>query len=195
MTDAPAAPGTAADPTRIPAGSPYDRLPPVPTFTIASDDVVDGVMMNLPQVSAWGGGPGQDVSPQLSWADAPEATLSYAVTMYDPDAPTAAGFWHWAVANIPASVTSLPSGAGAPDGSLLPAGARQLVNDGGYAGYAGAAPPPGHGLHRYYVVVHAVDVETLDLGEVASPSMLGFQLFFHTLARAMIVPVWETPAS
>lgn len=194
MTDAPAAPGSPADPARIPAGNPYDRLPPAPTFTITSADVRDGVMMNLPQVSAWGGGPGEDVSPQLSWADAPEGTLSYAVTMFDPDAPTASGFWHWAVANIPASVTSLPAGAGAPGGSGLPDGARQLVNDGGFAGYVGAAPPPGHGLHRYYVVVHAVGVERLDLPEVASPAMLGFMLFQATLARAMIVPVWETPA-
>ncbi len=88
-------------------------------------------------------------------------------------------------------MTELPSGAGAQGGAELPAGAVQLRNDGGFAGYIGAAPPAGHGPHRYFTVVHALDVESLDVPADASPAFLGFNLFSHTLARATITPVFE----
>ena len=117
------------------------------------------------------------------------------VTIYDPDAPTASGFWHWAVLDIPASVTELPSDAGNPDAKKLPEKAITLKNDGGGARYIGAAPPAGHGPHRYFVVVHAVDVESLGVGPDASPAFLGFNLFSHTLARAVLVPTYEVPAT
>ena len=168
--------------------NPYDELPDVPSFEVRSDDVADGETMPRPQVSGVFGAGGEDVSPQLSWSGAPDGTQSYAVTVYDPDAPTASGFWHWAVFNIPADVTSLPSGA---SGSNLPDGAVELKNDGGTVGYIGAAPPPGHGPHHYHVVVHAVDVPKLDVPADATPALLGFNLFGHTLGRAMIVPVYE----
>jgi Raf kinase inhibitor-like YbhB/YbcL family protein len=171
---------------------PYTFLPEVPSFTLTSSDVEDGGTIPEAHRSAAFGVPGgEDRSPQLSWSGFPEGTKSFAVTVYDPDAPTASGFWHWAVANIPASVTELPAGAGAQGGAGLPAGAVQLRNDGGFAGYVGAAPPAGHGPHRYYVVVHAVDVERLEVPEDASPAFLGFTLFSHTLARATITPVFE----
>jgi Raf kinase inhibitor-like YbhB/YbcL family protein len=108
--------------------------------------------------------------------------------MYDPDAPTAAGFWHWAAFNIPADVTELPTDASAGG---LPEGVVQLRNDGGTVGYIGAAPPPGHGPHHYWVVVHAVDVPTLDIPAEASPAFLGFNLFSHAIARATLVPTYE----
>lgn len=177
--------------------SPYDRLPAVPSFQLTSTDIRDGEKLGNPQVSGIFGAGGQDVSPQLSWSGFPAETKSFVVTVYDPDAPTASGFWHWAVVDIPATVTELPSGAGDEAGSGLPAGAFQLRNDGGLARYVGAAPPAGHGRHRYFTVVHAVDVESLkSLGLDASstPAFLGFNLFFHTLARAMIVPWYEVPA-
>jgi Raf kinase inhibitor-like YbhB/YbcL family protein len=166
--------------------NPYDALPKVPDFTLTSTDVADGTPLPSAQMSgAMGVTGGEDVSPQLSWSGFPEDTKSFALTIYDPDAPTASGFWHWAVANIPVGVTSLASGA------ELPAGAVALKNDAGQPGFTGAAPPPGHGTHHYYVVVHAVDVEQLEVDGSASPAYLGFNLFSHTLARATIVPTAE----
>ncbi|HLU55756.1 MAG TPA: YbhB/YbcL family Raf kinase inhibitor-like protein [Pseudonocardia sp.] len=170
---------------------PYAELPEVPSFTVTSTDIADGETLPVPQRSGIFGAGGEDRSPQLSWSGFPAETRSFVVTCYDPDAPTASGFWHWAVVDIPASVTELPSGAGDESGSGLPEGAFQLTNDAGLARYLGAAPPPGHGPHRYFFVVHAVDVESLGIPRDARPAFLGFNLFSHTLARASIVPVYE----
>ncbi|ODR24902.1 YbhB/YbcL family Raf kinase inhibitor-like protein, partial [Mycolicibacterium porcinum] len=123
--------------------SPYDNLPKLPTFTLTSESVTDGQPLANDQVSGIMGAGGSDVSPQLSWSGFPAETKSFAVTVYDPDAPTASGFWHWAVADLPATVTELPAGAG--DGSDLPGGAVTLANDAGLKRYIGAAPPAGHG--------------------------------------------------
>ena len=168
---------------------PYAALPALPSFHLESASITDGQPLATPQVSGIMGAGGEDVSPQLSWSGFPDKTRSFAVTVYDPDAPTASGFWHWAVANLPASVTELAAGAG--EGSNLPGDALTLVNDAGARRYIGAAPPPGHGPHRYYVAVHAVDVDNLDLGEDASPAYLGFNLFQHAIARAVIHGVYE----
>ena len=171
---------------------PYSFLPQVASFEVTSSDVSDGETMPARNASAvFGVDGGEDVSPQLSWSGFPAETKSFAVTMYDPDAPTGSGFWHWAVFNIPATVTELAAGSGASDGSGLPRGAVQLRNDAGVAGYVGAGPPPGHGQHRYFVVVHAVDVEHLDVIADVSPAVLGFNLFSHTLARATVTPTFE----
>jgi Raf kinase inhibitor-like YbhB/YbcL family protein len=170
---------------------PHDFLPDVASFSLTSSDIEEGKPLSEPHRSGAFGVPGgEDLSPQLSWSGFPEGTRSFAVTCYDPDAPTGSGFWHWAVADIPASVTELPRGAGTPGSSDLPAGAVTLANDGGMKGFIGAAPPEGHGEHRYYFTVHAVDVESLGIPEDASPAFLGFNLFTHTLARATIVGVF-----
>ena len=178
-------------PDRPTPPNPYDFLPQVPSFTVTSSDVSDGAVLPMPQVSGVMGAGGEDRSPQLSWSGFPEGTKSFAVTVFDPDAPTTSGFWHWAVANIPASVTELPSGAGDKDDPNLPAGALQLRNDGGFAGYVGAAPPSGHGPHRYFIAVHAVDTDALDVTADTTPAVLGFNLFVHTLARATLVATYE----
>lgn len=174
--------------------NPYDALPKLPEFTLTSESISDGQPLGRKQVSGLMGAGGEDDSPQLSWSDFPAETKSFAVTVFDPDAPTASGFWHWAVADIPVSVTSLAEGAGDETGSGLPAGAVSLTNDASLRRFVGAAPPPGHGPHRYYVAVHAVDVESLELPENATPAYLGFNLFSHAIGRAVIVGTYEQAA-
>lgn len=172
---------------------PYKDLPQVPQFAVESEEFTSGCAFGPLQYSGKMGVPGgRDASPQLTWSGFPEGTRSFAVTMYDPDAPTASGFWHWAAFNIPAAVTGLAGGAA--NSGLMPEGTVQLANDAGFTGFVGAAPPAGHGRHHYYVVVHAVDTDTLDVAPGASPAALGFALFTHTLARAVMVATAEIPA-
>ncbi|GLZ41446.1 YbhB/YbcL family Raf kinase inhibitor-like protein [Actinokineospora sp. NBRC 105648] len=169
------------------APDPYELLPETGAFTVTSTDVRDGEKLDLEYVHDSAGG--KNVSPQLSWSGAPEDTKSYVVTCFDPDAPIPGGFWHWVAVNIPASTTELPTGAGAGDSSL-PEGAFHVRPDFGDRQYGGAAPPPGDQDHRYYFVVHAVDVAKLDVDEDSSPAVVSFNLAFHTLARAIITPTY-----
>ena len=171
--------------------SPYDFLRQVPSFEVRSDDAADAQMLSMPQVSGIFGAGGEDRSPHLAWSGAPDGTQSYAVTCFDPDAPTGSGFWHWVVYDIEASCTELSSGAGDSEGSGLPAGAKQLRNDAGLYGYLGSAPPAGHGPHRYMFAVHALSVESLPITTDVSPAICGFNMFGTTLARALITPVYE----
>lgn len=171
---------------------PYAGLPKGKTFQVSSPDLSNGGPFKAAQMSGiFGVTGGMDVSPALSWGEPPAGTKSFVVSMYDPDAPTASGFWHWMVVDIPAKVRQLPAGAGSPDGKLLPQGAWQVLNDASMAQYVGAAPPPGHGPHRYYIVVTALDVETLGLQKNATPSLAMFNMWGHTLGRAVMVPVAE----
>ena len=150
------------------------------TFTLTSNDIADGGVLPDAQVKAKG-----NTSPHLKWSGAPEGTKSYAVTCYDPDAPTGSGFWHWTVANIPADVTELPTGG------PMPAGAVEGRTDYGDTGFGGAAPPPGHGPHRYIFTVFAVDTDKLDVTPDNSGAVFGFNLHFHTLARSSITATYE----
>jgi Raf kinase inhibitor-like YbhB/YbcL family protein len=170
---------------------PYDYLPQVASFTLTSTDVADGQKMPKAQASGIFGAGGEDLSPQLSWSGQPPGTKSFVVTCFDPDAPTGSGFWHWVAFDIPASVTELPAGAGAQDGSGLPAGAKHVRNDAGLPGFLGAGPPPGHGPHRYVFAVHALDVEHLPVDENVTPAIVGFNMSGHTLGRAVLSPVYE----
>lgn len=153
------------------------------TFTLTSTGFSDGGALPDAQVQARG-----NRSPQLSWSGAPEGTKSFAVTCYDPDAPTGSGFWHWTVANLPADVTELAEGASSAG---LPGGAVEGRTDFGEPGFGGAAPPPGHGPHRYIFTVFAVDTEKLDVTPGNSGAVFGFNLHFHTLAKASITGVYE----
>jgi Raf kinase inhibitor-like YbhB/YbcL family protein len=170
----------------------FALFPDVPAFSLTSQDVADGARLSEAQVADSMGYSGANLSPQLAWAGFPAETKSFAVTIHDPDAPTGSGFWHWCVVNIPASVTALASGAGRADGSLLPVGAVQLRNDSGARGYLGSAPPPGDEPHRYVTTVHAVDVDQLDVGPDDAPAIAGFNLRFHGIARAQVVPVYAS---
>jgi Raf kinase inhibitor-like YbhB/YbcL family protein len=171
-----------------PRPNPYAFLPKVPSFTLTSTSVKNGHRLPTAQLSGVFGVPdGKDRSPQLSWSGFPAKTKSFVVSMYDPEAPTGSGFWHWVVADIPASTVSLPAGAGAFYSRRLPAGAFQLGGDAGMHRYIGGAPPAGSGIHDYYITVTALDVAKTGLGPSASGAFLGFNIAGHTIARATIV--------
>jgi hypothetical protein len=170
------------------APDPYDLLPAVGSFAVTSTDVTAGEQLPMSAVHDSAGG--ENTSPQLSWSGAPEGTRSYVVTLFDPDAPIPGGFWHWIAVNLPASATELAAGAGADDASL-PGDAFHVRNDFGSRDFGGAAPPPGDQNHRYYFVVHAVDVDALEVDENASAAFVSFNLAFHTLARAIITPTYQ----
>jgi len=167
---------------------PYDFMPPVPSFELSSDDVADGEMMSDNQVYNSFGMTGKNISPSLSWSGFPPETRSFAVTCYDPDAPTGSGFWHWILLGLPSSVTSLPAGAGS--GTGLPSGAFHVRNDYGSKDFGGAAPPAGDPPHRYVFAVHALDVASLDVNDSVTAAVAGFNLRFHTIARALLIPVY-----
>jgi len=172
---------------------PYDFLPPVPSFTLESTDVADGQQMPEAQVFDGWGMTGQNISPQLSWRGFPAETRSFAVTCYDPDAPTGSGFWHMALLDVPVSVTELAAGAVSGDLPGLPAGAFCVRNDYGVKAFGGAAPPKGDPPHRYVFAVHALDLDDLASQGVdsdASPAVAGFNVAAHTIARAVLVPVY-----
>ncbi|MCW2750545.1 MAG: YbhB/YbcL family Raf kinase inhibitor-like protein [Aeromicrobium sp.] len=161
---------------------PYAAVTPAPAFEVLSDDIVAGAEVPLtfrdPAIG------GTNASPHLSWSGFPAETQSFAVTCYDPDAPTGIGFMHWASFDIPAGVTSLATGAGSP--GAMPAGTVTLPNDVRLRQYVGPNPPPGSGRHRYVFNVHAIDAPTLAIDPDLTPTVLGFNLHFHTLARGSI---------
>ena len=157
-------------------------------FRLTSTSIAEGEMLKSAQVFRGFGCEGGNQSPQLSWSGVPAGTKSFAVTVYDPDAPTGSGWWHWNVVNLPASTRSLPAGAsGAGD---RPGEAVELRNDYGAAGFGGACPPPGE-MHRYVVTIHALGVDRLDLPSDASNALAGFMIGANTIATARITAIYH----
>src|SRR5579859_5143357 len=171
---------------------PYDFMPAVPSFTVESSDVAAGQQMSQAQVFDGFGMTGENISPELRWHGFPPETQSFAVTCFDPDAPTGSGFWHLVLLDVPASVTELVTGAASGNLSV-PAGSFCVRNDYGFKAFGGAAPPKGDPPHRYVFAVHALDVDDLASQGVdaeVSPAVAGLNLRFHTIARATLIPVY-----
>lgn len=160
------------------------------TFTLKSTDISQGKFMNSAQEFQGFGCDGRNVSPQLSWTGAPEGTAAFAVLAYDPDAPTGSGWWHWQIVNIPKDVTTLAAGVGDPVKKATPAGSISIKNDYGAAGFGGACPPKGHGVHRYQFTVHALS-KKLDLPADASGALTGYMVRAHSLASSTIEALFK----
>jgi Raf kinase inhibitor-like YbhB/YbcL family protein len=153
-------------------------------FSLSSTDVSAGAMIKSAQVFNGMGCTGSNTSPGLSWKGAPAKARSFALTVYDPDAPTGSGWWHWVVYNIPASATSLAAGAGDPKKNLLPAGSAQGNTDFGAPGYGGPCPPAGDKPHRYIFTLYALDTDKLDLPASATAAYVGFNIHAHAVGKA-----------
>ncbi len=153
-------------------------------FTLSSPTVKAGATLGNAQVFKGFGCNGDNVSPALTWRGAPKGTQSYAVTVYDPDAPTGSGWWHWVVYNLPADASELPAHAGDADGKLLPTGAVQGRTDFGAPGFGGACPPVGDKPHRYIFTVHALKVPKIEVPADASAALIGFMLNANRLGKA-----------
>jgi Raf kinase inhibitor-like YbhB/YbcL family protein len=153
-------------------------------FSLTSAEVPANGMMTLRQVFNGFGCTGENVSPSLTWSSAPAGTKSFAITVYDPDAPTGSGWWHWMLYDIPPTVTSLAAGAGAPGKAPLPSGAKLGMTDFGVKGWGGPCPPQGDKAHRYVFTVFALKTATLDVPASATSALVGYNLNGNALAKA-----------
>lgn len=177
------------DLTRPRSPFPYDLLPPLPAFTLKSGDLVDGERM-ADRFTALD----ENISPELHWSGFPQATRSFIVSCFDPDAPTPSGWWHWTVQDLDVSVSCLPRGAGESD-LRLDGAAFHSANDSGSHAWSGPYPPEGDGDHRYVFAVHALDVDTLGLDDEATPAVVAFHCSAHGIARATLTATYSRPGA
>jgi len=152
-------------------------------FTLKSADIAPNATLTQEQIFNGFGCSGKNISPALSWSGAPAGTQSYALTVYDPDAPTGSGWWHWVVVNIPASANSIAKGAGTVEGKLLPAGSQQVRTDFGALGFGGACPPAGDKPHRYIFTLYALKAAHLDVPADGTAALAGFMIHGNMLAK------------
>lgn len=157
------------------------------TMKLSSPTAVTGKSLTKAQVFNSWGCTGNNISPALMWSDIPEGTKSFAVTMYDPDAPSGSGWWHWVMIDIPSTLTSLPADAGNKDNKNIPSGAVHVMNDFGYKGFDGACPPAGAMPHNYTITVYALNVEKLDIPADASPALAGYNIHQHVIGEGKII--------
>jgi Raf kinase inhibitor-like YbhB/YbcL family protein len=160
-------------------------------FILKSNDVAPKATISAAQIYSGFGCTGGNLSPQLSWSGTPSGTQSFALTVYDPDAPTGSGWWHWVVIDIPATATALPTGAGDVAGTMLPKGSRQMRTDFGTKGYGGPCPPPGDKPHRYIFILHALKTPKLEVPDDASAAFVGFMIHGNELASATFTAYYD----
>ena len=161
------------------------------TFHVSSTDIPQSHQLTEKQVFKGFGCSGGNISPQLAWQNPPTGTKSFAVTVYDPDAPTGSGWWHWTVVNIPVSVKTIPSGAGDTEKKTLPEGAVQGRNDFGYSGFGGVCPPPGEKPHRYQFTVWALSTGKLPVDSNASGALVGYMLNSNVIAKTELTATYS----
>ncbi|CAM3961939.1 putative kinase inhibitor [Vibrio aerogenes CECT 7868] len=148
---------------------------------LSSPDIQEGEHLSSSLFFNGFGCSGKNISPRLSWRDIPAETKSFAVTVYDPDAPTESGWWHWSVINIPAGVHTLKSGQ-----SIAAVGGKEIRNDFGQTAFGGACPPPGHGMHRYQFTVWALPYKKMPVPDSASAALVGYMLNQDAIAQSRI---------
>ena len=160
-------------------------------FTLSSHDITSGEMMKKAQEFKGFGCSGGDLSPHLKWSNSPQGTKSFAITAYDPDAPTGSGWWHWQVVNIPVTVSEIPTGAGSTTNNAMPTGSVQIDNDYGSASFGGACPPAGHGVHHYRFKIHALSVEKIELPASTSGALAGYMINANTIESSIIESLYK----
>ena len=153
-------------------------------FTLSSPTAKPNAKLPETHVFNGFGCSGKNLSPALKWSGAPKGTKSFAVTVYDPDAPTGSGWWHWVVINLPASTTGLPEGAGSLDSKGLPAGSQQVHSDFGTAAFGGACPPQGDKPHRYVFTVYALKTDKIEVPADGTAALAGFMIHANKLGSA-----------
>jgi len=157
------------------------------SFTLGSE-TLKGQISKAQEFDGFGCN-GENISPELHWSHAPKGTKSFAITVYDPDAPTGSGWWHWMIVNIPADTTKILTGASGKQ--TLPKGALETTTDYGHAGFGGACPPQGDKAHRYVFTVHALDVESLPVKSETKSSVVGFMINKHTIQKASVISYYK----
>jgi len=162
-------------------------------FKLSSPTIKPGSTLTDAQVFNGFGCSGKNISPALQWSGAPKGTKSFALTVYDPDAPTGSGWWHWVVYNIPASATNLAEGAGTADGKALPAGSAQGNTDFGAPGFGGACPPPGDKPHRYIFTIYALKTDKLEIPAGGTAALVGFMIHANKLGSANFTAKYGRP--
>lgn len=161
------------------------------SLSLTSQDIAQGKFMSKAQEFNGFGCDGEDIAPQLKWSGAPQGTKSFAITVYDPDAPTGSGWWHWQIINIPSHVNKLAQNSGNGGQHPLPDGSLEVTNDYSFEGFGGACPPKGHGTHRYQFTVHALKVEKLPLPETYSSALVGYLINANSLASSTIEALYK----
>ena len=156
-------------------------------FTLKSQDL-GGQLTKAQEFNGFGCS-GKNISPQLSWSDAPKDTKSFAITMYDKDAPTGSGWWHWSVFNLPNTTTTIKSNASALN--LLPKGSSEGTNDYGSVGFGGACPPKGHGFHTYVITIYALDTEKLEINKSTNQAVVGYMINSHSIEKSSIISYYK----